>query len=86
MMEDFGVEPEVGGTSGIGEAKVGAYKEMTNTAIRLDRLILLSVSLPIWSMSSFRDHYSTSSLLGVEEGNTEKTNEIRKALWNYLNI
>jgi proteasome component ECM29 len=90
MMEDFGVEAEVGGTAGMGEAALGAYKEMANAAIMLDRpdilysLMLLSVSLPIWSVSSFRDHYSASSLLGVEEGNTEKTDEIKKALRPYL--
>eukprot|EP00551_Chaetoceros_affinis_P007513 CAMPEP_0203684740 /NCGR_PEP_ID=MMETSP0090-20130426/48190_1 /ASSEMBLY_ACC=CAM_ASM_001088 /TAXON_ID=426623 /ORGANISM="Chaetoceros affinis, Strain CCMP159" /LENGTH=1703 /DNA_ID=CAMNT_0050553919 /DNA_START=614 /DNA_END=5725 /DNA_ORIENTATION=+ len=90
MMEDFGMESEVGGTAGLGEAALGAYREMANAAIMLDRpdilysLMLLSVSLPVWTASTFRGLYSASSLLGSEGCSSGKTDEIKKALMPYL--
>lgn len=86
MMEDFGMETEVGGVAGLGEAALGAYREMANAAILLDRpdilysLMMLSVSLPIWATSTNRDLYSASCLLGQ----SESTEEIKKALKPHL--
>ena len=90
LTETFGMETEVGGTAGMGEAALGAYREMANAAVMLDRpdilysLMLLSVSLPVWSMSEYRVKYTASSLLALKEGNNGKTTEIRKALKPYM--
>lgn len=87
IMENFGMETEVGGAAGMGEAALGAYREMANAAVMLERpdilysLMLLSVNLPIWSTSA---NYSASSLLGIEGGSSKKTNEMRNALQPHM--
>ena len=91
LMEDFGGELEVGGAAGMGEATLGAYREMASAAVLLERpdilysLMILSVNSPTWSAPGFRDRYNTSSLLGVGSnsyvGNTDK---LRSALRPYL--
>lgn len=53
-MEPFGDEGEVGGVSGMGEAALGAYREMAAASVALGRhdilyaLLILSVSHPCW--------------------------------------
>lgn len=90
MTENFGIETEVGGTVGMGEAALGAYREMANAAVMLDRpdilysLMLLSVSLPIWSTLSCQRRYSASSILGLQEGIDKKTDEIKAVLQPYM--
>jgi len=87
-MEEFGIGTEVGGAVGMGEAALGAYKEMANAAIMLGRpdvlysLMLLSVNLPIWSTGEYRNNFS-SSALGLGNKSSEDTN-IKEALKPYL--
>lgn len=63
LMEVFGVENEVGGASGIGEAALGAYREMAGAAVSVGRhdvlytLLILSVSHPYWYTSAGRENY-----------------------------
>ncbi len=90
MAENFGMETEIGGTAGMGEAALGAYREMANAVVTLDRpdilytLMLLSVSLPIWSTRSSLQHFSSSSILGMEDGMTKKTDELKEVLYPHL--
>lgn len=90
MMEDLGIENEVGGAAGMGEAALGAYREMANAAVTINRpdilysLMMLSVSLPIWSTSSCQNSFSACSILGLEEGNNKKTDEMRQALLPHM--
>jgi proteasome component ECM29 len=54
---------EAGGAAGIGEAALGAYREMAAASVLLRRhdvfysLLLLSVSHPYWSSSEARHRY-----------------------------
>ena len=90
--ESFGVETEVGGAAGLGEAALGAYREMAAAASALGRsdvlyaLLLLSVSHPVWSTPGPRDRYSASSLLGENSlvGSRTNTTEMREALRPHL--
>jgi len=83
---------EVGGTAGLGEAALGAYREMAGAALSLGRpdvlysLMLLSVCDPIWSTSGFKERYSGASLLGSGQAGSGGTNvtEIRDALRPHL--
>ena len=80
MMEGLGVEtqPEVGGTSGLGEAALGAFREMAGAAVALERpdilyfLIALSVAHP-----ALAGRYNVSTLLGGKQTNSV---EMREAL------
>ena len=89
IVESFEIEtPEVGGAAGLGEAALGAYREMAGAAVALDRsdvlyaLLLLSVSHPVWFTADARDRYSAASLLGDSSllGDRTNTVEIRNAL------
>jgi proteasome component ECM29 len=57
------VESEVGGASGIGEAALGAYREMASASVALGRhdimyaLLFLSVSHPFWLSTEARHRY-----------------------------
>jgi proteasome component ECM29 len=57
------VESEVGGASGIGEAALGAYREMASASVSLGRhdimyaLLFLSVSHPYWFSAEARHRY-----------------------------
>jgi proteasome component ECM29 len=81
---------EVGGASGIGEASLGAYREMAGAAMALGRpdilyaLLMLSVSNPAWSAEG-RD-YGSSALLGQQSflGNRSNAAEMRTALKGHL--
>lgn len=90
MMEEFGMEQDVGGAAGISEAALGAYREMANTAVMLERpdilysLMMLSVNMPIWTTPAFAGHYSPHVLLGTAGENVGKSDEIKKALQPYL--
>eukprot|EP00804_Cyclotella_cryptica_P020845 CCRYP_011471-RA/>CCRYP_011471-RA protein AED:0.17 eAED:0.17 QI:1356/1/1/1/1/1/5/334/2365 len=81
-------DTEVGGTAGLGEAALGAYREMANAAMTLDRpdilytLMILATNHPIWLDSDLRDRYSAKSLLGRIEGLNGR--EIRGALEPHL--
>ena len=85
MTEEFGIGPEAGGAAGVGEAALGAFREMAAAAHALGRpdvlysLMLLSVTHEIWSSSGFRDRYNSSSLLGTSS-KTSNHKEIREAL------
>lgn len=56
-------ESEVGGTSGMGEAALGAYREMASASVSLGRhdilyvLLFLSVSHSFWSTTEARHRY-----------------------------
>ena len=75
---------EVGGTAGMGEAALGAYREMANAAISINRpdvlysLLVLSTNHPIWIATDVKDRYNAISLLGHTQGVTD--GEIRSAL------
>lgn len=90
MTEDFGIETEVGGAVGMGEAALGAYREMANAAVTMDRpdilysLMLLSVSLPIWSTRASRNRFSASSIMGINEGRSKTMNEMKIALQPHM--
>jgi len=81
---------EVGGAAGIGEASLGAYREMAGAAVSLGRpdilyaLLMLSVSNPAWSAEG-RD-YGPSALLGQPSllGNRSDATETRHALKSHL--
>jgi proteasome component ECM29 len=88
MTEAFGIEAgETGGAAGVGEAALGAFKEMAAAAHVLGRpdvlysLMLLSVTHVTWSTAGFRDRYNSSSLLGTgSETSARNQKEIREAL------
>jgi proteasome component ECM29 len=93
LMESFGVgETEVGGTSGLGEAALGAYREMAAAAVSLGRpdvlytLLILSASHSIWFTPGSRERYSASALLGKQSIVGSRTNsaEMREALRPHL--
>lgn len=92
ITEPFGIETEVGGASGIGEAALGAYREMAAAALALGRsdvlyaLFLLSISHPVWFTPGTRDRYSASALLGEFSLIGSRTNsaEMREALRPHL--
>lgn len=77
-------QTEVGGVAGMGEAELGAFREMANASIALDRpdilytLMILATNHPIWLASDARDRYSSKSLLGSSQGLND--GEIRTAL------
>lgn len=54
---------EVGGASGIGEAALGAYREMASACVALGRhdvlyaLLILSISHPYWFAEDNKDRY-----------------------------
>ena len=82
---------EVGGASGIGEAALGAYREMSSAAVALGRpdilyaLLVLSATHPVWSSTTFRDRYNASVFLGkssVECG--DNISEMRDAIKPYF--
>lgn len=82
-------DAEIGGASGIGEASLGAYREMAGAAMSLGRpdilyaLLMLSVSNPAWH-SDGRD-YSPTAILGQQSflGSRDSA-EMRKALKGHL--
>lgn len=87
--DQFGIETtEVGGAAGLGEAALGAYREMAGAAVALGRsdvlyaLLLLSVSHRAWFTADARDRYSAAALLGESSllGDRTNTIEIRNAL------
>jgi len=62
-LEPFGAEEEVGGTSGMSEAALGAYREMAAASVSLGRpdvlyyLLIMSTSHPCWLSEGLRDRY-----------------------------
>jgi proteasome component ECM29 len=93
LMEPFGTEPEEGGASGLGEAALGAYREMAAAAVSLGRpdvlyaLLMLSVSYPVWFSTGARETYGASALLGENSiigGSRSNTAEMREALRPHL--
>lgn len=92
ITEPFGIETEVGGAAGLGEAALGAYREMAAAALALGRsdvlyaLFLLSISHPVWFTPGPRDRYSASALLGEFSLIGSRTNsaEMREALRPHL--
>ena len=92
LSESLGMETEVGGAAGLGEAALGAYREMAAAASALGRsdvlyaLLLLSVSHPVWFTPGPRYRYSASSLLGENSLVGSRTNaaEMRDALRPHL--
>ena len=90
IMADFGMEAsEVGGTSGMGEAALGAFREMASVAVSLGRpdllysLMILSVSSPTWSTSKYREKYHPSKLLPENECSGNMSN-LREAFRPFL--
>lgn len=81
-------QTEVGGAAGMGEAALGAYKEMASAAMAVERpdtlytLMILSTNHPIWLVSDVRDRYSASALLGHDQGLNDA--DIRSALKPHL--
>lgn len=57
------LDGEVGGASGIGEAALGAYREMASASVSLGRhdvlyaLLMLSVSHPYWLSTTAQQRY-----------------------------
>jgi proteasome component ECM29 len=88
LMETFGAESEVGGASGMGEAALGAYREMASASVSIGRadilytLLMLSVSHLVWFSEGARERYGASSLLGQSSIVASRTNslEMREAL------
>jgi proteasome component ECM29 len=88
IMEQFGDEPDVGGVAGMGEAVLGAYREMAAASVSLGRqdilyaLLMLSVSHVYWSTGNARHLYNAQSLLGDESdlGKSSSLAELRAAL------
>jgi proteasome component ECM29 len=86
------MEAEVGGASGMGEAALGAYREMAGAAVSLGRpdvlytLLILSVSNPAWFAPEKRERYSPSALLGTSSiiGSRGNAEEMRAALRSHL--
>jgi proteasome component ECM29 len=70
VMEALGAETEVGGAANMGEAALGAYREMAAACVALGRpdilydLLILSVSNPVWFMTGTRERYGATALLG----------------------
>jgi proteasome component ECM29 len=87
-LEENGSRVEEGGAAGLGEAALGAYREMASAALALDRpdvlysLMLLSVTDAIWTTSGYRDRYNAATLLGDTSGNN--IHEVRIALRPHL--
>ena len=83
-------DAEVGGASGIGEASLGAYREMAGAAMSLGRpdilyaLLLLSVSNPAWTAEG--REYGPAALLGQQSflGSRSNATEMRNALKDHL--
>ena len=92
ILEPFGMESEVGGAAGMGEAALGAYREMAAASLALGRpdilyaLLILSISHSSWFVGSNREKYSAASLLGENSiiGSRTNTIELRKALRPHL--
>ena len=91
MMEDFGMETEIGGASGMSEATLGAYREMAAASVSLERpdilysLMLLSTSHPIWTSPGYQDRYNANSLIGDAMGDAGRNiKEIQDALRPHL--
>jgi proteasome component ECM29 len=63
LESSMGMESEVGGASGIGEAALGAYREMASASVSLGRhdilyaLLILSVSNSYWFTAETRHRY-----------------------------
>jgi proteasome component ECM29 len=83
-----GTSAEIGGTSGLSEAALGAYREMASAAVAVDRpdvlysLMILSTSHQIWSQHEARERYGAKTILGKSTSND--TDEIRIALKPHL--
>lgn len=64
-------QSEVGGASGIGEAALGAYREMASASVALGRhdimygLLFLSLSHPYWMSSDARYRYRYGASLSL---------------------
>lgn len=92
LTEPFGMETEVGGAAGLGEAALGAFREMAGAAMALGRsdilyaLLLLGVSHPVWSTPGPRERYGASALLGENSivGSRTNASEMRDALRPHL--
>ena len=92
ITEIFGIEAEVGGAAGMGEAALGAYREMAAAALALGRsdvlyaLFLLSISHPVWFTPGPRERFGASALLGEFSLIGSRTNsaEMRAALRPHL--
>ena len=95
VADSFGIpETEVGGTAGLGEAALGAYREMASAAMAVDRadmlytLLFLSVSHPLWKVSANRENYGSATLLGFDgdnrRGGAKSLVEMRSVLRPHL--
>jgi proteasome component ECM29 len=95
LLEPLGIEEErteTGGASGIGEAALGAYREMASASVALGRhdvlytLLVLSVTHSYWISAEAKERYSGSSLLGENSflGSAASASEMRKALRPHL--
>jgi len=93
VMEGFDNDViEVGGAAGLGEAALGAYREMAAAAVALGRsdvlhtLLFLSISHPVWKTLDSQDKYSAVSVLGEQSliGSGTSVIEIREALRPHL--
>lgn len=78
------LQVEEGGVAGLGEAALGAFREMASAAVAIQQpsilysLLILSTSLPIWGLHS---EYSAESLLGQSLHNID---ELRSAMKPYM--
>lgn len=92
ILEPFGMESEVGGAAGLGEAALGAFREMAAASLALGRpdmvysLLILSISHSAWFAGRTRDNYNACTLLGDSSfvGSRMNTIELRKALRPHL--
>jgi len=83
---------QVGGVAGLGEAALGAYREMAAAAVSLGRsdvlyaLLILSISHPCWKTLDSQDKYSATSILGESSlaGSPNNSIKIRDALRPHL--
>jgi len=91
-VEGSRMETEVGGTSGMSEAALGAYREMAAAAVSLGRpdilyaLFMLCVTHPVWFSKGGRERYGPYALLGENSIIGSRTNAagLRQALRPHL--
>lgn len=90
IMEQFGVGSETGGTANMGEAALGAYREMAEASVALGRpdvlydLLLLSVSHAVWFTGESRERYGANALLGGELNQVKMREALKPQLGKLL--
>ena len=90
IMEPFGFESQEGGTANMGEAELGAYREMAAASVALERpdilydLLVLSVSHEVWSSAESRERYGATALIGDGLSHTKMRDALKPHLGKLL--